>query len=522
MVLQALQDWFFSLLYKLQAGLCYLIDFIKDVFYKLCGLDTVQYGGNDVDLVSNLILSDTIKRVFLAIFLIGVILLTVFCIIALIRANYQNNDKKTRAGILIKSGQSFLIFLLIPFLLLAGITLTNVIMGSINTSMQQYITSGNTTIGGQMLITTGQDAFIGEPSSREAIEKMFVSGELNYNNISVVEKYYNLWNVNYLVGLLGGVVILLMFALSSITFIQRIFDIILLYIISPISISTVPLDDGNRFKLWKDMLISKVLGAYGIIIVMNLFFLIIPQISQMTFFENRFQNGVVYVLFLIGGAFAVTKANLVISQLCGAQSGGRELSQMIYNARSAIAVAKSGKAAIGGLIGGMIGGSDFKNAKKHGASTAESLKMSVHSNRNQRVMQEGAKKNKATQLAAAPVRLATMPIGIVKDIMQGGILQAGKNFIPRLRNVVKGDSLVNRAEVKPKQQAAKEAVKTETKEADTNTECTGKSMETKRETPQTATMPTAISTFKPLILNTNSKSENKNEPSKADNGEDKE
>lgn len=116
MILEALQDWFFSLLYKMQSSLCVLIDFVKEVFYKLCGLDTVVADGENVDLVTHPVLSDTIKRAFLAVFLIGVILLTIFCIIALIRANYVNNEKKTRAAILAKAGQSFLIFLLIPFL----------------------------------------------------------------------------------------------------------------------------------------------------------------------------------------------------------------------------------------------------------------------------------------------------------------------------------------------------------------------------------------------------------------------
>lgn len=62
-------DWFFGLLYKAQAGICYLIDFIKRIFYKLCGLDTVVANGEDVDLVSYLVQSNTIHRVFLTIFL---------------------------------------------------------------------------------------------------------------------------------------------------------------------------------------------------------------------------------------------------------------------------------------------------------------------------------------------------------------------------------------------------------------------------------------------------------------------
>ena len=233
--------------------------------------------------------------------------------IALMRANYTQNEKKGRSDILSKAGQSFLISLLVPFLLLAGMLLVNTIMGSINMAMQQHIADGQTLIGGQMLITTGNTAYIGPIGEREAIEKMFLTGELDYTNLSVVKQYYDLADMNFVVVILGSLVMLVMFALSALTFIQRIFNIILLYIVSPISISTLPLDQGNRFRVWKDMMISKILSAYGIILVMNLFFLIMPQVSNMRFFDNDFENSLVYILFLIGSAFVVTKANLVIN-----------------------------------------------------------------------------------------------------------------------------------------------------------------------------------------------------------------
>lgn len=453
-MLDGLKEWFYGLLYTLQAGLCFLIDFIKRIFFKLCGLDTVTIDGEQKDLVTSLVQSNTIHRVFLTIFLIGVILLTVFLIIALIRANYQSNEKKSRGTIFTKAGQSFLIMLLIPFLLVAGMTLVNTIMASINTSMQVYITEGQTFIGGQMLITSGSNAYIGEASERALIETKFLTGALDYNNLDVVKQYYDVADINFVIGILGGLVMLVMFVISSVTFIQRIFDIILLYIISPVSISTIPLDEGNRFRVWKDMLISKILGAYGIILVMNLFFLIMPQVSRMTFFNNDFENGVVYVLFMIGGAFAITKANLVISQLCGSQAGGREFAQMIYNFRSGLAFAKATKGVVGGMIGGAIGGSDYLKHRKQGNTKGESLNMSIHSTRNQTVRQDGQKPQtkaaKAKQYGGAVTRLATMPVGTVKDLMQGGIIQAGKNFVPRLRNVVTGTTLTNRAEIFPK------------------------------------------------------------------------
>ena len=443
-LLQGLVELICSLFYGIFSGICLLIDFIKTIFYKLCGIETVEIEGEQGDLLSNLLESDIIKRVFLTIFIIGFILLIVFTILAIIKSNYQ--EKQNWKTVLSKTGQAFIIMLLIPFTVIIGVMLTNTIMSSINQAMNVYPSSGQGSIGGQFLITIGHDAYKGLIDQSTA-EAMFVSGELNYAKLSVVKQYYDITELNYVIGLLGSLVMLIMFVISAITFVQRIFDIVLLYIISPVSISTIPLDEGNRFKVWKDMLISKILSAYGIILVMNLFFLIIPQVYQIKFFDNSFQNGVVYILFLIGGSFAVTKASRVISQLTGAPATGGEMAQMIYNIRSALAFTRATKGVVNGIIGGAVGGSDYKQMRKKGKTKGESLNASLHSTRNQRVVQEGQKKSKAKQIGGFGTRLATLPAGILRDFSKGGLIQVGKNFIPRMRNLFTGDTMISRADI---------------------------------------------------------------------------
>ena len=443
-LLQGLLELICSLFYGMFSGICLLIDFIKTIFYKLCGIETVEIEGEQGDLLSNLLESDIIKRVFLTIFIIGFILLIVFTILAIIKSNYQ--EKQNWKTVLSKTGQAFIIMLLIPFTVIIGVMLTNTIMSSINQAMNVYPSSGQGSIGGQFLITIGHDAYKGLIDQSQA-EAMFVSGELNYAKLSVVKQYYDITELNYVIGLLGSLVMLIMFVISAITFVQRIFDIVLLYIISPVSISTIPLDEGNRFKVWKDMLISKILSAYGIILVMNLFFLIIPQVYQIKFFDNSFQNGVVYILFLIGGSFAVTKASRVISQLTGAPATGGEMAQMIYNIRSALAFTRATKGVVNGIIGGAVGGSDYKQMRKKGKTKGESLNASLHSTRNQRVVQEGQKKSKAKQNGGFGTRLATLPAGILRDFSKGGLIQVGKNFVPRMRNLFTGDTMISRADI---------------------------------------------------------------------------
>ena len=555
--------WIYDVFYTLQKSICYLLDFIRDIFCKLAGIETVKIDGSEQEILTHFILSPAIRNAFLGVLLVGVILLFVFVIIAIFKSEAADpQHKKTKGQILVKSLQSFVIFLLIPFLLIAGIMLANVVVGAIHASMTGSMLDGNTasTIGGQILVTSGYDAYIGPAGSRAEIERMFVTGQLDYNSLSVVKRYYDLSEMNFFVGIAGGLVILVMF-------VQRIFDIILLYIVSPASVSTIPLDDGGRFRIWREMLVSKVLSAYGIILSMNIFFLVVPQISQITFFGNAFKDGIVQLLFVIGGAFSRTKANMIIAQLTGSNAGMQEMQQMMSNVHSGMHMVHTAGRVAAGAAGMIIGGTDLLTNRKHNASMGESLSAAIHSTRNQRYeddgtdddpnggsgggpdgggtggasengtdVQDAAKKNDSGQnappadaeqnsadnaataaqtsatddivseaasadvkdtqteggetaaangqseqadnveqaaeksrvtfgsVAKGATRLATLPAGVLKDMIQGGVITAGKNFIPRVRNIVQGKSVVNHAVVRRPIEKAKSTDKENKKE----------------------------------------------------------
>lgn len=445
-------NWIFDLLYGFQKTICYIIDFIREIFYTLAGIKPVTIDGEETDLLSHFILSNTIKTTFFYIFLIATILLVVFTLIAIIRSEYANGEnKKSKALILGKSFQSFALFLMVPFILIAGIALTNVVMGAINASMNPYALSvgGQASIGGQILITSGQYAYIGPEAERVAVEQMFLTGQLDYFDIGVVSQYYNLRSLDFLIGIFGSIVIMVMFVMSAVTFIQRIFDIVLLYIIAPVSVSTIPIDDGNRFRVWRDMTISKVLGAYGIILSMNLFFIIIPQVSSIVFFNNAFKNGIVKILFLIGGAFAVTKANLVIAQLTGNTAGQNETQQLMRNMQTGGHIAKVTLGAGATAAGAIFGGKRFVDTKKSTRSFAKGMSNSISTPTSKPYTNKANEPSKLAKYGGAATRLATMPIGMIKDFANGGLIGMGQNFIPRAKNVVKGDSLFNHAQAKP-------------------------------------------------------------------------
>jgi hypothetical protein len=162
-LIEILFGWIFDLLYILQSSICSVIDVIIEIFYKLSGIETVAVDGKQTDLLSHFLFSDGVKAAFLGVMLIGIILLCIFTIIAILRSEYaEGNQKKTKGRVLVKTGQAFMIFLIIPFLIAAGIMLTNVIMGAIHGGMIVTISGGGKTLfGGQILVTSGSNTFIG-------------------------------------------------------------------------------------------------------------------------------------------------------------------------------------------------------------------------------------------------------------------------------------------------------------------------------------------------------------------------
>ena len=365
--------------------------------------------------------------------MIAVILLVVFVFIAVIRSEYVSSEnKKSKSVIIAKASQSFLIFLLIPFLLISGIMFTNTVMNSVNNSMNTYVLENGqpTTMGGQILVTSGTYAYIGDANSRAEIEQKFLTGEFDYFNTTLVKQYYDLRNMDYFIGIVSGIIIVVMFVMSAVMFIQRIFDIIFLYIISPISVSTIPLDEGNRFRIWKDMLIAKILSAYGIILSMNLFFIIMPQVQAITFFNDSFKNGIMQILFLIGGAFAVTKANLVVAQLTGGKAGDNETMQVIANMRTAGNITKLGFATAITGVGVALGGTSFLKAKKQ-SGIGGGFKDAFQT-KNSSLL---SSKNELLKTSSKPItKLATMPISAMKTLVSGGVVGASKNVISKIKN----------------------------------------------------------------------------------------
>lgn len=105
--------------------------------------------------------------------------------------------------------------------------------------------------------------------------------DYNFNGNVALGNVYLVTDLNWIIFIFSIALIFNILGKAVWGLISRIYQITLLFLIMPAVASTLPIDSkGSRFDSWKNKLISQVLGAYGVTIGLNFFFIIIPVIRE--------------------------------------------------------------------------------------------------------------------------------------------------------------------------------------------------------------------------------------------------
>ena len=82
--------------------------------------------------------------------------------------------------------------------------------------------------------------------------------------------------------------------------------------------STLPLDDGARFRTWRETFVTKVVLTYGTVFSVSIFALILPMISSMQIDGiSEFGNKLFQIFMLIGGTIMIPTGQALFSKLFG-------------------------------------------------------------------------------------------------------------------------------------------------------------------------------------------------------------
>lgn len=368
-----------TILYPLFSVIFLFIDGIQALFYAFAGIgditlnsgtnfssyNTITSGNSgqegDTGIVYYFLQHNIVKNLILSIMLLALFLVIIFTVMAFIKNAYAAKQKgwKEIIGNAIKGLANFI---LVPVCSLLAVWLGNILLNAVNgatsygssasMSRKLFIASAYNAnefrAKGQSFVTTERidelrdwagtltliegngyyDASkIKSGQSAEyyatIVDEIYGTTNVGIWNQVEVGKYYQVFNVNYLVIAVGGLFMLYVLCSLAFAMVRRMFMIIILFIISPGVCALYPLDEGKAVGSWKGEFTKQVLSAYGAVAGMNIFFALMPLISQIQIYGVAGTifglNELIQIFILVVGLLCVKEVIGFISNFVGGE-----------------------------------------------------------------------------------------------------------------------------------------------------------------------------------------------------------
>ena len=340
-------DWFWSFLYLISKTLFRLIDGLIQCANYLCGVEPVQVDGEEVDFLEYMLTSGQIGFAFRVAALLGIIVVVVFSIIAILRTLAKEKAEGTPTQIVGKAIKSILSFLFIPMIMIVLINAGNVFMEA----MYKATLQGGDSLGDFLFKAFAMESGVSEGE----VDAFLASNVLDWRNTDDVWKLMDLSEFEFIFSWIAGGVILSCIGVSMMYFVTRVISIAILYIVAPFSIGSSVLDDGARFKLWREQVLIKFLTGYGMMIAINVFAMVCLLVMNPTlvfFSKGSFIDYLMKLLLIAGGGVSLKQIMALIGNLISSGAGSNELRDAaVAGGLGGLA----GKIPGAGLLGGAVG-----------------------------------------------------------------------------------------------------------------------------------------------------------------------
>jgi hypothetical protein len=361
-------NWFWEFLYGITKSIFHLIDGIMECANKLCGIDSININGKSTDLLTYLVSSDQTAFAFRVAVILGFIVLIFFTIFAILRSIAKERVDQSPGQICVKAAKSLLMFFFVPMVMLIFVWVFNAFLKA----MYQATLSGTNSIGSFLFTAFAQDAGLSEVT-----KESFLNGTLSYLDTATVENNITLSNFDFFSSWLAGCLLLFTLGWALVVCVDRAISIVMLFIASPFSIASSVLDDGERFKLWRNEVLNKFFIGFGVIVGINIYCMVVSLVirNSVVFFDNTFLNDLIKIIIIIGGGLSLKKSMALVGNLVSAGAGSGEFRDQAINRSAILHGAMAGVKLVGGTaklagkgINLLRGGSKSDSSKKNGES----------------------------------------------------------------------------------------------------------------------------------------------------------
>ena len=362
-----------------------LIDGLMNIFAAISGVDDVIFNGSNVNILETFLMGNsTVATVFWCIFLLAIGLGVIFAIIAIIKNMIANNKNITS---ILGKFALFLVGTLALFAIIyVGILIANAVL-KLLAEIFEYDQGGGLANALFDACVGNNYATVPKSETKWTLETLLANeGKTSITQVSVdailgghrdwaIFASNDSWKNNgyirpadfqYLLALIGAGIVLFELLIVSAHLAKRLFELVFLYVTMPASVSTLPMDDGARFKNWRENFVTKVIIVYGAVIGVNIFVICIGSFSRMSLQNvGWFENAIFYIVMIIGGAMMLSSSVELFGKVFG---NGEDVSQSrrLFGGLGHLA----GHAAIamgGGVMKALGGGAKWGANKAYGS-----------------------------------------------------------------------------------------------------------------------------------------------------------
>ena len=166
-------------------------------------------------------------------------------------------------------------------------------------------------------------AFNDSPTVGDELRGAYYTGEKSIYNLESVFADFELSKINFIVLIAVAFKLIWDYAVIIINCVARIFNLLLLYLIAPPCIATLPLDEGGKMKQWTTAFVIQCFGVFGTIIAMRVMLLFIPIVvdSNLRLFDNYVLDLMAKVVIILGGMETAKRASGMVTGILADNAG---------------------------------------------------------------------------------------------------------------------------------------------------------------------------------------------------------
>ena len=313
-----------------------LIDGMMEVFFALSGITKVTYHGEEVNLIELAVSDSTIGSVFWCVFVLAVGLSCIFAIVGVVKNMVTNT--RALSGIVGKFFLSILGMMAMLAVVILGILIANAVLKLVSQIFQIQNTTKLSTALFNACVGTWKNGYSSAEFDISTVTVRDILGDYN----TAMWIWPTSWKGNgmvdpntflYFPSLVASIALGVALLVAVVNLARRVFEVVFLYLIMPVSMSTLAADDGARFKVWRETFVTKIVLAYGAVFSVNIFLLLLPVLSQVHVEGiSDFGNTVLLILVIVGGAMVIPAGMGMFARLFGGQAEDTSAGSFLRNA----------------------------------------------------------------------------------------------------------------------------------------------------------------------------------------------